>query len=128
MFMSCITPEKKKKKKIALNQNKIYWLSQACFFQKSWTSSQNGTVVPDSKVGEINSVQVLTESAALENYFQHGFRQEANDDKLEESNESENGEDEQEAGAIDEDEDSQIVDNLRMHPALAWANKFILEM
>ena len=82
--------------------------------------------VPDSEVGEIDSVQVFAESAALENYFQHGFRQEANGDEVEGSEGSENGEDEQE-GVIDEEEDSQIVDNPRTRPALAWADKFILE-
>lgn len=82
--------------------------------------------VPDSEVGEIDSVQVFAESAALENYFQHGFRQEANGDEVEGSEGFENGEDEQE-GVIDEEEDSQIVDNPRTRPALAWADKFILE-
>ena len=81
--------------------------------------------MPDSEVDEIDSVQVFAESAALENYFQHGFRQEANGDGVEGSDGSENGEDEQEGG--DEDEDSQIVDNPRTRPALAWADKFILE-
>ena len=77
--------------------------------------------VPDSEVGEINSVQFFAESAALENYFQHGFRQEANSDEVEGNEGSENGKDEQE-GVIDEEEDSQIVDNPRMCPALAWAD------
>ena len=86
----------------------------------------SGNNVPDSKVGEIDSIQVFAESAALENYFQHGFRQEANVDEVEGSEGSENGEDEQE-GVIDEEEDSQIVDNPRTCPALAWADKFILE-
>jgi hypothetical protein len=68
----------------------------------------------------------LAESAALENYFQHGFRQELIGDEGEGSEESENGEDEQE-GIIDEDEDSQLVDNPKTCPALAWADKFIFE-
>ena len=87
----------------------------------------SGNNVPDSEAGEIDSVQVFAESAALENYFQHGFRQEMNGDEVEESEGSENGEDEQEEGVINEDEDSQIVDNPRTHLALAWADKFILE-
>jgi hypothetical protein len=85
-----------------------------------------GNNVPDSEAGEIDSVQVLAESAALDNYFQHGFRQ-ANGDEVEGSEGSEDGGDEWEEGVIDEDEDSQVVDNPRMHPALAWADKFILE-
>jgi hypothetical protein len=78
-------------------------------------------------VAEIDSVQVFAESAALENYFQHGFRQETNGDDVEGSEGSENGEDEQEDGVIDEDEDSQLVDNPKTRPALAWADKFIFE-
>ena len=82
---------------------------------------------PDGEAGKIDSVQVFAESTALKNYFQHSFRQEANGDEVEGSKESENGEDEQKDGVIDENEGSQLVDNLRMHLALAWANKFILE-
>ena len=81
------------------------------------------TDVSDSEAAEINPAQVLAESAELENYFQHGFRQETNDD---EGGESDDGEDEQE-GVIDDDEDSEIVDNPKTRPALAWADKFILE-
>jgi hypothetical protein len=77
---------------------------------------------PDSEVVEINSAQVLAESIALDNYFQHGFRQEMNAD---EADESEN-EDEQEE-VRDDEEDLQLVDNPRTHPALAWVDKFILE-
>jgi hypothetical protein len=88
----------------------------------------SGNNVPNSEVpSEIDSAQVFAESAALENYFQHGFRQEANGDELEGSDGSENSVDEQEERVLDEDEDSQTVDNLRMCPALAWADKFILE-
>ena len=94
--------------------------------RSSTSRLSSGNNVPDSEVGEIDSVQVFAESAALENYFQHGFRQEANGDEVEGSEGSENGEDEQE-GVIDEEEDSQIVDNPRTRPALAWADKFILE-
>jgi hypothetical protein len=78
---------------------------------------------PNSEAVEIDSAQVLAESAALDNYFQHGFRQETDADEAEES---EDGEDEQEE-LIDDDEDSQVVDNPRTRPALAWADKFILE-
>jgi len=83
----------------------------------------SGTDVSDSEAAEINPAQVLAETAALENYFQHGFRQEMNSD---EGVESDDSEDEQE-GVIDDDEDSQIVDNPKTRPALAWADKFILE-
>ena len=82
-----------------------------------WPSGNNS---PDS---EIDSAQVLAESTALDNYFQHGFTQDMDADEAEES---EDGEDEQE-GVRDDEGDSQPVDNPRTHPALAWANKFILE-
>ena len=81
------------------------------------------TDASDSEAAEINSAQVLAETAALENYFQHGFQQEMNDD---EGGESDDDEDLQE-GVIDDDEDSEIVDNPKTRPALAWADKFILE-
>jgi len=75
---------------------------------------------PDSAV-EIDSAQVLAESTALDDYFQHGFRH------ADEAAESEDSEDEQEVVADDE-EGSQLVDtNPRTGPALAWADKFILE-
>jgi hypothetical protein len=79
-----------------------------------------GNSVPDSEALVIDSAQVLTESAALENYFQHGFQQEI--DEVE----GEDGEEEQEEVADDED-DIQAVDNPRTRPALAWADKFIFE-
>jgi hypothetical protein len=79
--------------------------------------SRNNTT-PDSEAAEIDSAQVLAESTALDNYFQHGFRDEAE--------ESEDGEDEQEE-VRDDEEDSQPVDNPRTRPALAWADKFILK-
>jgi hypothetical protein len=72
---------------------------------------------------EIDSAQVLAESTALNNYFEHGFRQEMDAD---EEGESDDGEDEQEE-VRDDEEDSHLVDNPKTHPALAWANKFILE-
>jgi hypothetical protein len=81
-----------------------------------------GNTAPDSEPLVIDSAQVLTESVALENYFQHGFQQEIN---LDEEG-SEDGEDEQEELADDED-DLQAVDNPRTRPALAWADKFIFE-
>ena len=83
--------------------------------------SRNNT--PDSAAVEIDSAQVLAESTALDNYFQHGFRQEMDADEVEES---EDGEDEQEE-VRDDGDDSQLVDNPRTRPALAWADKFILE-
>lgn len=82
-------------------------------------ASQTG--VCDSEGAEINPTQVLTETAALEIFFQDGFGQEMNND---EGEESDGGEDEQE----EESEDSLIVDNPKTRPALAWADKFILEM
>jgi len=84
-------------------------------------SNASGNNAPDSETIEINSAQVLAESIALDNYFQHGFRQE-----MDEVEDSEDGEDEQEE-VFDDEEDSQVVDNLRTRPALAWADKFILE-
>jgi len=81
------------------------------------------TDASNSEAAEINPAQVLAETAALEGYFQHGFREEMNSD---EGGESDDGEDEQE-GVIDDDEDSEIVDNPKTRPALAWADKFILE-
>jgi hypothetical protein len=102
--------------------------SDACHSRTPSTSClPSGNNAPDGDAGEIDSVQVFAESAALENYFQNGFRQEANGDEVEGSEESENGEDEQEDGVIDGDEDSQLVDNPRTRPALAWADKFIFE-
>ena len=82
------------------------------------------TDVSDSEGAEINPTQVLTDTAALENYFQDGFVRKTNND---EGEESDDGEDEQE-GLISENEDSLIVDNPKTRPALAWADKFILEM
>lgn len=81
---------------------------------------RNNTPDRNSEAVEINSAQVLAESTALDNYFQHGFRQEM-DDEAEES-----GDEEQEE-VRDDEEDSQLVDNPRTRPALAWADKFILE-
>ena len=82
------------------------------------------TDVSDSKAAEINPVQVLAETAALENYFQHGFGQEMNND---EEGESDDGKDEEGVISDNEDSDLQIVDNPKTRPALAWADKFILE-
>ena len=80
----------------------------------------------DSEAAEINPAQVLAETAALENYFQDGFGQEINNDK---GGESDDGEDEQEEIVFDnEDSELLIVDNPKTRPALAWADKFILEM
>ena len=78
----------------------------------------------ESEAVEINSAQVLVESTALDSYFQHGFRQEM--DAADEAEESEDGEDEREE-VRDDEEDSQLVDNPKTRPALAWADKFILE-
>jgi len=80
------------------------------------------TDVSDGDTAEINPAQVLADTAALEKYFQLGFRQEMNSD---EGGESDDSEDEQD-GVIDEDE-GQIIDNPRTQSALAWADKFILE-
>ena len=84
------------------------------------------TVTADEAV-EINRAQVLAESTALDNYFEHGFRDEIDAD---EGEDSEDGEDEQKDLEVrDDEEDSQlqVVDNPRTRPALAWADKFILE-
>jgi hypothetical protein len=83
----------------------------------------SGTGVSDSEAAEINPTQVLAETAALEKYFQHGFQvgQEMNNDEGGESDEDEQG------GIISDNEDSQVVDNPKTRPALAWADKFILE-
>jgi hypothetical protein len=81
--------------------------------------------VSDTGAAEIDPVQVLAETAALENYFQDGFGQEMNDV---EGGENDDGEDEQEeVTSISDNEDSLIVDNPKTRPALAWADKFILE-
>ena len=45
MFTSRITPKKNYSVLFALNQNKIYRPSRASFFQKSWTSGRNDTVI-----------------------------------------------------------------------------------
>ena len=81
-----------------------------------------GNDVPDSEALVIDPAQVLTESAALENYFQHGFQQEMDPEG------SEDGEDgeEQEKEVADEDE-TQVVDNPRTRSALTWADNFIFE-
>jgi len=89
-------------------------------------SNASGNNAPDSETIGIDSAQVLAESIALDNYFQHGFRQEMDEMDVDEVEESEDSEDEQEE-VIDDEEDSQVVDNLRTRPALAWADKFILE-
>ena len=86
------------------------------------------TVTADEAV-EINRVQVLAESTALpvDNYFEHGFRDEIDAD---EGEDCEDGEDEQKDLEVrDDEEDSQlqVVDNPRTRPALAWADNFILE-
>ena len=60
----------------------------------------------DSEAVGIDLAQVLAESAALDNYFQHSFRQETDA-----ANEA----------------DSQVLDNPRTWPALEWADKFILK-
>jgi hypothetical protein len=85
-----------------------------------WPSRNN---TPNSETAEIDSAQVLAESTALDNYFQHGFMQEMDADEMEEG---EDDDDEQEE-VRDDEEDSQLVDNPRTRPALAWADKFILE-
>jgi hypothetical protein len=91
------------------------------------TASHHGlasqTDASGTEAAEINSAQVLAETAALENYFQDGFGQGMNNDEGEESD----GEDEQEK-VISDNEDLPIVDNPKTRPALAWADKFILEM
>ena len=65
------------------------------------------TVTADEAV-EINRVQVLAESTALDNYFEHGFRDEIDAD---EGEDSEDGEDEQKDLEVRDDEleeDSQL--------------------
>ena len=65
--------------------------SDTCHSRTPSTSRlPSGNNVPDGEADEIDSAQVLAESAALENYFQHGFRQEANGDEVEGSDGSEN--------------------------------------
>jgi hypothetical protein len=82
------------------------------------------TVTADEAV-EINPAQVLAESTALGNYFERGFRDETDAD---EGEDSEDGEDEQKDSEVrDDEEDLQLVDNPKTRPALAWADKFILE-
>ncbi|KAF8961564.1 hypothetical protein BDZ97DRAFT_1201735 [Flammula alnicola] len=73
---------------------------------------------------EINSTQVLAESAALERYFENGLMRENGANK---EDESEDEEDKEEAAEIDNEDELQAVDNSRTHDALAWADKFILE-
>jgi hypothetical protein len=86
--------------------------------------SQSNVSDSDAADSEINPAQVLAETAALENYFQDVFGQEINNDA---GRESDDGEDEQE-GAISDNEDLLIVDNPKTRPALAWADRFIFEM
>jgi hypothetical protein len=74
-------------------------------------------IIRDLQPFEINSTQVNSESAALDTYFQSGFREEDSDED----------DDEPGAGGVDNDEESHIVDNAKTHDALAWADKFILE-
>ena len=56
------------------------------------------------------------ESESLNTYFQAGFQGEDSDD-----------DDDELAGDVDNDEDSNIVDNTKMHDALVWADNFILK-
>ena len=84
----------------------------------------NTLLVPENEAPTIDSAQVLTESAALENYFQHGFQQEMTIDEV---GGSEDDEDEQEEGGVNDEEDLQAVDNPKTRPALAWAENFIFE-
>jgi hypothetical protein len=80
---------------------------------------------PDSESIEIDSAEVLAESTALDNYFQHGFRQRVGADEAEESEDDE--QEELEVRDAEFEEDSQLVNNTKTRPALAWADKFILE-
>lgn len=64
---------------------------------------------------------MLAESTALEKYFENGLRQEVNVDEGSEDPDSDAEEPNEEG--LDDD----IVDNVRTHSALAWADKFILE-
>ena len=75
--------------------------------------------VPES---EINSTCVLAESTALEKYFENGLRQEVN---IDEGSEDSDSDEEPNEEGLDDHED--IVDNVRTHSALAWADKFILK-
>lgn len=77
-----------------------------------------------SQTNEINAAQVLAETVVLENYFQDGFGQEMNSDEQEENDDG----DEDEQDEVVSDEDLPIVDNSKTRPALAWADKFILDM
>jgi hypothetical protein len=72
--------------------------------------------IRDFQSVEINPIQVNSESAALNTYFQAGFQGEDSDDD----------EDEEPTEDVD-NEDSHIVDNAKTHDALAWADKFILK-
>jgi hypothetical protein len=91
---------------------------------KTATESAEGSphddipIIRDLQLVEINSTQVNSESAALDTFFQSGFREEDSD---------EDDDDEPGAGGVDNDEESHIVDNAKTHDALAWADKFILE-
>jgi len=82
------------------------------------------TLVRDD-MPKIDSAYVLVESAALEHYFQNSLRHEGNTDNVEGSEEDEN--EPEEEGLNDEDDPQVVVDNLRMHSSMVWADKFILE-
>ena len=76
-------------------------------------------------VPKIDSAHVLMESAALDRYFQNGLRDEGNTDDVEGSEDDEN--EPEEEGLNDEDNSQVVVDNVRTHSSMVWADKFILE-
>ena len=86
------------------------------------------TNVSSSEAAEINPAQVLAETAALESYFQDGFGQGMNNNEGEETRESDDDDEGVISGNEDSESDLLIVDNPKTRPALAWADKFILEM
>jgi len=74
---------------------------------------------------KIDSAHVFVESAALDHYFQNGLRHEGNTDDIEGSEDDEN--EPEEEGLNDEDNSQAVVDNVRTHSSMVWADKFILE-
>ena len=74
---------------------------------------------------KIDSAYVLVESAALDHYFQNCLRHEGNTDDVESSEDDEN--EPEKEGSNDEDNSQVVVDNVRTHSSMVWADKFILE-
>jgi hypothetical protein len=86
------------------------------------TVGNNTRDVSESAFDEINEVQVLEDSAALESCFERGLRQDLRTDESEDEQEN------QEEGLGEADEDERpVVDNVKTRPSLTWADKFIFE-